>query len=139
MAQYYADIQGNRGQATRMGTKNSGLGGHIRGWNIGARVWMGYNEETEQDECTVSITSGSNGGRFRDLGTFTATDLEAEPVEVKEASCILDGELAELIRRNTYPTNKLTTPVGLSRDLADYFAADNPRFDREKFMEACGL
>jgi len=23
--------------------------------------------------------------------------------------------------------------------LADYFAKDNPRFDREKFLEACGL
>ena len=93
MAQYYADIQGNRGEATRMGTKNSGMGGHIRGWNVGARVWMGYNEETEQDECTVSITGGSNGGRFRDLGTFTAADLETEPEEVREASCILDEEV----------------------------------------------
>lgn len=24
-------------------------------------------------------------------------------------------------------------------DLADYFATQNPRFDRDKFMQACGL
>ena len=24
-------------------------------------------------------------------------------------------------------------------DFADYFATDNPRFDRKKFLEACGL
>ena len=27
----------------------------------------------------------------------------------------------------------------ISQALADYFAADNPRFDRTKFIEACGL
>ena len=125
MAQYYADIQGSRGAATRMGTKNSGMGGHIRGWNVGARVWMGYNEETEQDECTVSITGGSNGGRFRDLGTFTAADLETEPEEVREASCILDEEVAGIIKGSTVE-EQLTTYVHrdiLVHVLADYFAA----------------
>lgn len=82
MAQFYASIQGNRGQATRMGTKKSGMSGHIRGWNIGCRVYMHYNEETKQDECTVSITSGSKGnGGFYDVGTFTAVDLERMSAE----------------------------------------------------------
>ena len=77
MAQYYADIQGNRGMATRMGTKKSGLSGHIRGWHIGARVYVGFNNETGEDEVTVSLTSGSGGtGRFKDLGTFSAKDVE---------------------------------------------------------------
>ena len=25
------------------------------------------------------------------------------------------------------------------RDIADYFATQNPRFDRQKFLDACGL
>lgn len=76
MAQFYADIQGNRGRATRMGTKKSGLGGHIRGWHVGARVWMGYNEKTQEDECTIDLTSGSQGsGMTKRLGTFTIKDL----------------------------------------------------------------
>ena len=27
----------------------------------------------------------------------------------------------------------------ITRDLADYFAGDNPHFNREKFLQACGL
>jgi len=27
----------------------------------------------------------------------------------------------------------------IALELADYFAQDNPDFDREKFLEACGL
>ena len=77
MAQYYASIQGNRGQATRMGTKSSGLDGHVRGWHIGCRAYMSYNEETEQDEVTIYLTSGSTGHKqSKLLGTFTVKDLE---------------------------------------------------------------
>jgi len=77
MAQYYADIQGNRGRATRMGTKKSGMDGHIRGWNIGARVFMRFNKETQQDECTIDLTSGSSVScRSKRLGTFTIKDIQ---------------------------------------------------------------
>lgn len=27
----------------------------------------------------------------------------------------------------------------IANDLIDYFAKDNPRFDRDKFLETCGL
>ena len=77
MAQFYADIQGNRGQATRMGTKKSGINGHIRGWDVGARVWMSFNEQTGEDECIVDLTSGSGyRGESKRLGVFTAKDLQ---------------------------------------------------------------
>ena len=71
MAQFYASIQGNRGQATRMGTKNSGIQGHIRGWDVGVEVHCRYNETTGGDEIWVYLTGGSNGGRSaRDLVTI---------------------------------------------------------------------
>lgn len=76
MAQFYADIQGNRGSATRMGTKKSGFNGHIRGWYLGARVWMSYNEQTKEDECTIDLTSGSGFGKSKRLGTFTVRDID---------------------------------------------------------------
>lgn len=60
MAQFYADIQGNRGEATRMGTKSSGISGHIRGWRVGARVVCEYNEQVDRDFVTVFKTGGSN-------------------------------------------------------------------------------
>lgn len=61
MAHFYADIQGNRGEATRMGTKQSGIGGHIRGWHVGARVSLHFNELLNCDVCHVQATKGSSG------------------------------------------------------------------------------
>lgn len=59
MSRFYAAIQGNRGEATRMGTPNSGIAGHIRGWDVGVRV----NGDTEGDSDVFQVfaTGGSNG------------------------------------------------------------------------------
>lgn len=58
MAQFYAEIQGNRGEATRMGTKASGVRGHIRGWNVGATVELTHTDG--EDICIVMPTGGSS-------------------------------------------------------------------------------
>ena len=69
MAQFYGSMQGNRGQTTRMGTKSSGFDGHIRGWNIGARVCMRHVDG--KDVCTVYKTGGSNGATNEMLAQFS--------------------------------------------------------------------
>ena len=61
MGHFYGEIQGNRGEATRMGSKKSGFNAHIRGWNIGVRIYCKYNETTEKDEIYIYKTGGSNG------------------------------------------------------------------------------
>ena len=61
MARFYASIQGNRGEASRMGTPASGMTGHIRGWNVGVRVRC-YVTSGGKDVCEVYSTGGSNGG-----------------------------------------------------------------------------
>ena len=71
MAQFYASIQGNRGQATRMGTKNSGIDGHIRGWHIGARVTVNHDEKTGKDIVRVYKTLGSSGFGSELIAEFT--------------------------------------------------------------------
>ena len=76
MSRFYASIQGSRGEATRQGTPNSGIQGHIRGWRLGARVSMGIDNDGE-DVCTIQLTSGSAGyGKERFLGKFKASDLK---------------------------------------------------------------
>ncbi len=60
MARFYASIQGNRGEATRMGTPSSGLTGHIRGWHIGVRAECSVDENGD-DVIHVYRTSGSSG------------------------------------------------------------------------------
>ena len=53
--------------------------------------------------------------------------------------------VAEIIKENTQEQFKLGgNTVWLSkrytcRNLADYFATQNPRFDRNQFMRTCGL
>ena len=51
--------------------------------------------------------------------------------------------VAEIIRTSrdviiTYSTNK-PAECDVADNLADYFATQNPRFDRERFLAACGL
>lgn len=60
MAHFYSEIQGNRGMTSRMGTKNSGIWGHIRGWDVGVEVVGGVDSEGN-DVFTVYATGGSNG------------------------------------------------------------------------------
>lgn len=65
MSRFYGDLQGNRGEATRMGTTSSGIRGHIRGWNIGFSVTCRAIEQGKGgqiDECIVWQTGGSNRG-----------------------------------------------------------------------------
>ena len=62
MAHFYASIQGGRGEATRTGTKASGIGGHIRGWNVGVKV-ESMSDSGQGDEIAVFITTGSNRTR----------------------------------------------------------------------------
>lgn len=59
MAQFYGDVQGNRGQATRMGTKDSGMTAHIRGWRVGARIHLLHIDGV--DVVRVYKTHGSTG------------------------------------------------------------------------------
>ena len=39
----------------------------------------------------------------------------------------------------TLDTNLYQFAVDMASELADYFASDNPRFDRQRFFDACGL
>jgi hypothetical protein len=61
MARFIAAIEGNRGEATRLGTPDSGIRAQAQGWNVGVQV-LG-NVEDDADEFDVWATSGSIGAR----------------------------------------------------------------------------
>ena len=61
MSRFYASVQGNKSVATRQGTINSGIQGHIRGWNSGVKI-TGYTNGNDEDCFAVYQTSGSVGG-----------------------------------------------------------------------------
>ena len=48
-------------------------------------------------------------------------------------------EKRKKLNRGTRLTSNFLYADDLAGDLADYFATQNPRFDRERFMKACGL
>lgn len=77
MSHFYGDLSGNRGEATRCGTKSSGIAAHVRGWSFGVRAHVFYDEETDTDHARVYLTSGSRGD-YSDkyLGTFSLDDLK---------------------------------------------------------------
>ena len=61
MSRFYASIRGNRGEATRGGSKASGIEGHIRGWTSGVRVSC-YVNEKGKDVVDIYVTKGSGCG-----------------------------------------------------------------------------
>ena len=72
MARFYASIQGDRGEATRMGTPNSGIQAHIRGWHVGVKVYVDVDEYGD-DVVSVYRTGGSNNPQAGErIAHFTA-------------------------------------------------------------------
>lgn len=67
MAQFRAMIQGQRGEASRLGSKKSGLRAYVNGWNKGVSVYLQYDEKTGQDVVEVYKTGGSNNGSHPEL------------------------------------------------------------------------
>ena len=53
MAHFIGFVKGNRGEASRLGSKDSGMYATDQGWNIGASVYVRFNEETGKDEVTI--------------------------------------------------------------------------------------
>jgi len=80
MSRFYGDLKGGRGMATRQGTTNSGIAGHIRGWDFGAQVYCYVNKDGD-DEIQVLLTGGSaSASTLKGLGRFIRTDKGIEKV-----------------------------------------------------------
>lgn len=79
MARFYAEIQGSRGEASRLGTASSGMHGHVRGWHVGAAVDM--YAEGDNDRAAVYATAGSAGYSREAIGSIRNVDgmLELTP------------------------------------------------------------
>ena len=58
MAQFKAEIKGNRGSVSRLGHKTTGIRSHTCGWHSGIRV-EGHHDNDLGDIFLVYQTSGS--------------------------------------------------------------------------------
>lgn len=79
MAHFWGSIQGNRGEASRCGSKSSGLRTRINGWSLGIAATI-YHEtlgDNPGDRVSVTLTSGSAGdGLGHGIGCFSREDLD---------------------------------------------------------------
>lgn len=77
MAQFRGIIRGNRGEASRLGSKNSGFLANIDGWDIGLHVHAYYDKKTGIDKISVDLTGGSNSPSPKlHVGTFDIDTLK---------------------------------------------------------------
>lgn len=65
MARFLGAVQGNRGEATRLGTPAAGIRAQAQGWNVGVKVYgepmRDGNRADIGDSFTVIVTGGSHG------------------------------------------------------------------------------
>ena len=117
MAHFYGEIQGNRGEATRMGTQDSGFRGHIRGWHVGGSVNCHYNESKDRDEISIYATKGSNGGGSEHL---------ADVIELDSGSkIIVNHKLPKLLHAYDYVQMK----EDISALIFDYESIEDEKDD----------
>lgn len=74
MAQFMAKMQGQRGSASRLGSKSSGLTVSANGWNVGVKVEASHR--TGRDTFDVYITGGSNNPTGALVIRLTEDDLK---------------------------------------------------------------
>ena len=76
MAHFIGYVKGQKGEASRLGTKASGLSISSNGWRFGVDVFMRYNEEKGIDEAVIELTTGSeHTSDKRMIGVFNREDL----------------------------------------------------------------
>lgn len=73
MAHFYGVVQGNRGEATRTGSKNSGMYAEAKGWDLGGAVSTIYSPELSTDVITF-CTTRDNGRTSSLVASFAVID-----------------------------------------------------------------
>ena len=82
MARFFGSVIGSKGEATRLGTPNSGITARVQGWHSGVRV-AAY-AEGDEDVFVIEATSGSEGSSSGvAIGTVKLQDGELEFIPAK--------------------------------------------------------
>jgi hypothetical protein len=71
MAHFIGRLKGQKGESSRLGSKQSGFVSYVHGWNLGVKIIARHDKDKQKDVFQVYKTSGSNA-TFRDvlIGTF---------------------------------------------------------------------
>jgi len=67
MSHFYGTLKGNRGAATRCGSKDSGMETYCASWNGAVRCYVWYDEIKGKDMVRVEQVSWRGYGEYRIL------------------------------------------------------------------------
>lgn len=73
MAHYYSRIKGHRGEATRCGSKSSGITARADSYSVGARIKINWSAQLQSDVVTIYATTGSSSDGSR-IFSYTIQD-----------------------------------------------------------------
>ena len=96
MARYRGKVSGNRGEASRLGSADSGMFTATDAWDIGVEVEALPVRDGEGDSITITLTGGSNQsaqpillGMFtRDPDTSSGFAVNGEPMGTKISAVV---------------------------------------------------
>lgn len=72
MSRLYGSMQGAKGATTRCG--HNEITAHLRSWDLGVRVEVYHDKDTNKTHCMVYATRGSNGGGSKLIAEFDDYD-----------------------------------------------------------------
>ena len=75
MAHFFASIQGQRGKATRLGSKASSINATVASWQGAVDVRLWHNGATGEDMAEVSLIPWGNSGVHKVLFTGPVSGL----------------------------------------------------------------
>ena len=67
MAHFYGTLVGSRGEATRCGSKASGVAVTAASWEGAVSVYIYYNDEAKKDYARVHLTKWQGAGTEHEL------------------------------------------------------------------------
>jgi hypothetical protein len=76
MTHFRATIKGQRGEASRLGSKSQGMVVTVRGWRAGLTITARYDEATGEDVFEIALDGGSGSAKRAPIvldGTIDAT------------------------------------------------------------------
>lgn len=78
MSHFYGTLQGNRGEATRCGSKDSGMQTHCASWSGAVRCQAWHDEDNDVDMVRVELTEWQCNGSRRVLyvGPISGENVE---------------------------------------------------------------
>jgi hypothetical protein len=61
MAHFYGSVFGGRGEANRVGHKNTGIRSYVQSWGSRLTVWMDHDEREGSDSAVFTLGEGPRG------------------------------------------------------------------------------